>query len=439
MKRFTFIKTIILCGIFFTTLLPIHSFAATAEDVRQQINNVNTQIQTLDKEIKQYQDQIASTNEQKISLANLIKELTLTRAKLIKEKRQTEIKIKATNLAVYELSQDIDIKQQSINRSKESLSKTLRDLNRSDQVNMIEKLLAQDSISTASIEYNNILSINEGVRQHILDIKEEERILQESKNKKVSEQQKLNTLKKSLIQKQTAVDITKKEKDKLLVETKNKESNYKKLLVEQQKKRAAFEKDLRNFESKLQFILNPNLLPTPGSGVLAWPLDNVFITQLFGKTISAKRLYRSGSHSGVDFRASIGTEVKAMADGIVLGSGDTDDYCKGASFGKWVFIKYENGLSSTFGHLSLISATTGQKVKAGDVVALSGNTGYSTAPHLHVTVYASQGVRVATVPSISCNGKTFLMPIAPINAYLDPMLYLPRIALSQIKNHTIRD
>ena len=122
-----------------------------------------------------------------------------------------------------------------------------------------------------------------------------------------------------------------------------------------------------------------------------------------------------------------------MGSGTVIGTGDTDIYCKGASFGKWVFIKYDNGLSSTFGHLSVISSTAGQKVKTGDVVGLSGNTGHSTGPHLHVTVYASQGSDVKTVPSLSCNGKTFIMPIAPVNAYLDPMLYLPKISSNMVK------
>ena len=175
------------------------------------------------------------------------------------------------------------------------------------------------------------------------------------------------------------------------------------------------------------------MLPSEGSGILAWPLDKVFVTQLFGKTVAAKRLYTSGSHSGIDFRASIGTPVKSMGNGVVVGTGDTDVYCKGASFGKWVFIKYDNGLSSTYGHLSVISSKAGQKVSTGDVVALSGNTGHSTAPHLHVTVYASQGADVKTVPSLSCNGKTFTMPIAPVSAYLDPVLYLPKLSASMIK------
>ena len=98
---------------------------------------------------------------------------------------------------------------------------------------------------------------------------------------------------------------------------------------------------------------------------MGWPLDNIYVTQFFGKTVAAKRLYASGSHSGVDFRAAVGTPVKSMANGIVKGAGDTDTTCVGASFGKWIFIEYENGLSSTYGHLSLIKVKSGQKVKRG--------------------------------------------------------------------------
>ena len=124
----------------------------------------------------------------------------------------------------------------------------------------------------------------------------------------------------------------------------------------------------------------------------------------------------------------------AMGSGTVMGTGDTDLACKGASFGKWVFIKYNNGLSSTYGHLSVITAKVGQEVSAGDVVGLSGNTGSSTGPHLHVAVYASDGVKVDTVPSRSCGGKIFTQPIAALNAYLDPALYLPKITKSMVKS-----
>jgi murein DD-endopeptidase MepM/ murein hydrolase activator NlpD len=415
------------------------AIAETAESVNQQIANTNAQIQALDREIKQYQDQISETSQQSNTLANLIKELTLTRTKLTKEKEQTQKQITATGLVIGALSSDIDAQLQAISRSKESLKKMLKDLNQSDSTTMIEQFLSQESLADASREYNNTLTINEEVRKHIDELNIERNALVQSKTKKEDEQGKLTVFKKTLVQKEIAVTAAKKEKDTLLAETKNQESAYKKLLADREKKRDLFEKDLESYEAKLKFILNPNLLPTEGSGVLSWPLDTVFITQLFGKTVAAKRLYVSGSHSGVDFRASVGTPVKSMATGTVIGTGDTDLYCKGASFGKWVFIKYDNGLSSTFGHLSVIQATTNQKVSTGDIVGLSGNTGHSTGPHLHVTVYASQGADVKTVPSLSCSGKTFIMPIASTSAYLDPMSYLPPIAKAKVKNDVMKD
>jgi murein DD-endopeptidase MepM/ murein hydrolase activator NlpD len=116
------------------------------------------------------------------------------------------------------------------------------------------------------------------------------------------------------------------------------------------------------------------------------------LPQAFGKTVAAKRLYVSGSHSGVDFRASVGTPVYAAGDGVVEGVRKSDLTCPRASFGKWVFIRYPNGLATVYAHLSLIKASEGQKVHTGDLVAYSGNTGHSTGPHLHVTVMASNGV-----------------------------------------------
>jgi murein DD-endopeptidase MepM/ murein hydrolase activator NlpD len=129
----------------------------------------------------------------------------------------------------------------------------------------------------------------------------------------------------------------------------------------------------------------------------------------------------------------MGTPVMAMADGKILGTGDTDLTCYGASFGKFVFIQYNNGLSSTFGHLSLIKVKEGNQVKKGSIVGYSGNTGHSTGPHLHVSLYASQAVKMASRASVACGGRTYRLPTAPINAYLDVLAYLPPTVSSMFK------
>jgi len=423
MKKLIFYIIII---IYVVIVFPLKVTALTATEVRNQIEETNKQIEALDKEITFLSNQITQTAEQKKTLNNTIGGLTLTRNKLLKERDQTQKNINKTGLVIKELGNNIETKEESIQNSEEVLKEMLYSLYQTEKYSIIERILSQVKLAEFSREYNNTISINEDVKNYINKLLGQKKELSNSKSQKLDEQEKLTELKKTLIAKETAVLNTKKEKDALLAETKSKEASYQKMLAEQLKRKESFEKSISDYEAQLKFILNPKLLPKEGSGVLSWPLSSILITSLYGP--------RWGSfHYGLDFRAAVGTPVFAMASGTVLGTGDTDVACKGASYGKWVFIKYNNGLSSTFGHLSAISVKSGQEVKAGDIVALSGNTGSSTGPHLHVNVYASSGVNVDTVPSKSCDGKIFTQPIAALSAYLNPILYLPPATKSMYK------
>jgi murein DD-endopeptidase MepM/ murein hydrolase activator NlpD len=423
MKKLIFYSILSVCII---SIFTNRVFALTASEVQNQINDTNIQIEALDKEISKYQSQITETSAQKNTLANIIKELSLTRSKLVTERTQIQKKITATGLVINTLSSDIKDKEKVIDISKKSLGIMIKDLYQNDDIPIVERLLSVENFTAFSREYNDLLTLNQKIKDNITDVSHKKGELLSTKTQKEGEQQNLNALKNNLVQKEQVVAVTKQEKDTLLAQTKNKEVEYQKLLAEKIKKRDAFDKALEDYEAQLKFILNPKLIPKTGSGALSWPLSYILITSPYGE--------RWGKfHYGFDFRAAVGTQVMAMASGVVEGTGDTDIACKGASFGKWVFIRYNNGLSSTYGHLSVISATVGQKVNAGDAVAYSGNTGSSTGPHLHVSVYASTGVKVDTVPSKSCNGKIFTQPIAALSAYLNPGNYLPSISSSMIK------
>lgn len=86
-------------------------------------------------------------------------------------------------------------------------------------------------------------------------------------------------------------------------------------------------------------------------------------------------------HQGQDFAAPVGTPVKSPADGVVI-LADSDLYYEGGS----VFVDHGQGLISVFMHLSEVDVELGDVVKAGDVVAKTGNTGRTTGPHLHWAV-----------------------------------------------------
>ncbi|MEE8575819.1 MAG: M23 family metallopeptidase [candidate division Zixibacteria bacterium] len=88
-------------------------------------------------------------------------------------------------------------------------------------------------------------------------------------------------------------------------------------------------------------------------------------------------------HRGMDVANNSGTQIIATADGRVKSTGTA------GSLGKMVVIDHGYGYSTRYGHLSKALVKRGQKVKRGEVIALMGNTGYSTGPHLHYEVWRS--------------------------------------------------
>ncbi|MFA5095170.1 MAG: peptidoglycan DD-metalloendopeptidase family protein [Candidatus Paceibacterota bacterium] len=409
----------------------VFSYAQTVQELNNKINQRNADIDKLEQEIAQYQTELDSLGQQKDSLNTSLKQLDLTRKKLVANISVTQNKIDKTNLKIQELSLQINDRQGSITNNTDALSLSIKNMNELEQSDILTMILSENGFSLIWNDIDNMATINDTIRETTIKVRQAKSSLEDTKEETTVAKNELVALKGSLADQKKIVDQNTAEKKELLAQTKNNESNYQKLLKDRLAKKDAFEKELNDYESQLKYILNPSLLPK--GGVLSWPLDYVYITQLFGVTKDSKRLYASGSHNGVDFRASVGTPVKAMADGIVLGIGDTDITCPGASFGKFVFIQYNNGLSSTYGHLSLIKVSKGQKVSRGEIVGYSGNTGYSTGPHLHVSVYASDAVKMESRPSQACVGRTYTMPIAPIDGYLDPMYYLPPTTADMFK------
>ena len=396
-------------------------YAQTAEDIRNKISQKDFDIAKLEEEIKAYQVELDGLGKQKASLSRSIQELDLTRKKLVADINVTQKKIDKTNLKIKSLSSDINNKQNTITNNVESIALEIRKTNEFERNGILETLLSESNFTVIWNDIDNMATVSEKIRKDIIKLKQIKGQLESTKKETVSVKNELTMLRSKLSDQQKIVVQNTNEKNKLLKQTKNSEANYQKLLKDQLAKKEAFEKELRNYEAQLQFILDPSKLPS--GGVLSWPLDKIFVTQEFGAKIGPHRTYASG-HSGTDFRAKTPLPVKAMADGIVKGIGDTDTSCPGVSFGKWIFIEYNNGLSSTYGHLSLIVVSEGQKMKRGEVVGYTGGTGRVTGPHLHVSLYASSAVSVQTVPSKSCPGRILKQPIAAINAYLDSMYYL---------------
>lgn len=158
----------------------------------------------------------------------------------------------------------------------------------------------------------------------------------------------------------------------------------------------AFEGDMRAIEATLGISASPEtpfyerfvaannalqerqlMLNSVPSG---YPVEHSKITSHFGPR-KHPILGRRSHHGGVDLRAQKGTPVYATADGVVNRAGATS-----GGLGKRVRLSHSFGFETVYAHLDATEVDKGDYVRQGDLIGYSGNTGRSSAPHLHYEV-----------------------------------------------------
>jgi murein DD-endopeptidase MepM/ murein hydrolase activator NlpD len=112
------------------------------------------------------------------------------------------------------------------------------------------------------------------------------------------------------------------------------------------------------------------------------------ITSKFGYRTDPKTGKQNAFHNGIDLAVPVNTPIKSPMPGVV------DAVTSGGDGGNQVIIKHDNGYKTGYAHLNKVLVKKGDKVKQGDTIGLSGNTGKSTGPHLHLTLTDPSGAKV---------------------------------------------
>jgi len=129
-------------------------------------------------------------------------------------------------------------------------------------------------------------------------------------------------------------------------------------------------------------------------GIFGWSAD-------LSKPVRVKAVAASGwgrpreghVHAGIDIPLPVGTPVYAMGDGVVIRAQATN---AGDAAGIWVGIRHADGLVSRYMHLSRTDVALHQRVRRGQQIGLSGNTGiHSSGPHLHADLKAPESLLTA--------------------------------------------
>jgi murein DD-endopeptidase MepM/ murein hydrolase activator NlpD len=112
-----------------------------------------------------------------------------------------------------------------------------------------------------------------------------------------------------------------------------------------------------------------------GAATMAWPLPvKGFITR------SQERTDRQGEHPGLDIAVPAETQIRAAAAGTVIEAAEDETY------GNFVRIDHGSGIETVYGHASRVLVRKGDQIARGQLIALAGSTGRSSAPHLHFEV-----------------------------------------------------
>lgn len=196
------------------------------------------------------------------------------------------------------------------------------------------------------------------------------------------------------VEKENIEVLTKETKDKKAqVDTKIKEKQQ--MVANLDKQQATLEqkiKDLQKEDAEITNLINQAKVQVTGSstnkvypgtgGKLAYPVPAYAgspYNDVYGyriNPISGKREL----HSGLDMKATYGTDIVAAEDGVVIFSGNKNGY------GKTVIIDHGDGMTTLYAHNSSLVVSKGQQVKRGQVIAKAGSTGYSTGVHAHFEV-----------------------------------------------------
>lgn len=404
----------ILSGSFFMTVM-----AETPDELKAAIEKKRQEEQELGNQIKAVQGALETTAGEKQTLQRELNQIN-------NNVKQLDLGIRYSKTAAEKLTYEIQDTQYTIEESEERIAERKKDI--AEMLRQVQQkdtsegplmsILNGKSLTDTVGEIQALLEFQDKFSQEIRELRgytvELDQHLKTAEEKK--KQKEIET--ESFKNKKVILDQTKQYQQQLLAQTKNKEQIYQSSLAELKKKQDQIDLEIAKLEEAARRNINVGALPKVDTGPLMMPAQGK-LTQGYGSTPFALRTYASKRHNGIDIAAPIGTPIYAASDGRVVGVADQDLYCRKGAYGKFVAITHYNGLTTLYAHLSLWTVSEGQEVKKGDVIGYMGNTGMSTGPHLHFTVYATPTFKIA--PAAKTCG-----PKMPFGGDLNPFDYLAK-------------
>jgi len=371
-------------------LFPVQAIFAQVDEtaLREQISLKEEEIKKLEAEKAVYKQALSQTQSQAKTLKNQISLIESQINQLTVDLKIIKVKISKTEFDIKLHSQEIKEKEKEIQNRKLAMGESMKFLARFENQGLVAMILKSDKLSDVLNSNQYLINLENGLYNNFTILTQDKAELESLVSEEKDLKKDLNDSKSELIVKNNLVQKQKGEKDKLLAETKNKETEYQKMISQVQIKQSEIQSEIFGLEDKLRGQVGG--VPPPRPGALAWPLLGR-ITQGYGPT-SITGFYNDAYkfHNGIDIAAYYGAPIRAALDGVVTASGDNGKY----AYGEWLAVRHNNGLTTLYTHLSAKAASVGQTVSQGQIIGYEGSTGFVTGPHLHFTVYSTNTFKV---------------------------------------------
>ena len=369
--------------------------AAYSDDIQEDIDEASQEIKEAQEEKKQLEKDIEAIEEKKSDVLEYVELLDGKLTELMGRIQRNKADITAAKKKVQALRQEKEQAEADREKQYDIMAERIKYMYENGSSGYLELLFGAESLSELFNRAEYVSRVTEYDNNIVLSYQKVCNKLEKTKKKLEDNLQELEGLRENLKVEEDSVRLMMDKKAvelnkyKVLIQKKNKEAKKQEdilqkheeeleRLLEEQRRRA--EQEARERTEREKRDSSP---PGQAKQGYRWPLPvSGTITSYFGYR-NAPTAGASTYHKGIDISVPIGTSVLAAKSGIVV----TASYS--ASAGNYIALYHGDGVYSYYMHCSSLVAGVGEEVSAGQKVALSGNTGISTGPHLHFAIYAN--------------------------------------------------
>lgn len=366
--------------------VPQTALAESLEELRQDLQEKKEGLKATEERIRKFREDIQLKKKEARTLNDQIEILEDNVEALELEIGRTVQEIDTTQAEIDAVQEEINEKEAEIGHLKSLLAEYIRALHDLDQQSGVTVFLKYQTFSEAINEAATISELqNRG--QQTLEAIQRLRDELEAKRRDLEDfRETLEALKGRQESQQRTLSVQRSSKQRILDLTNAQEVQYQSLLKEAQAAHQAAEAEIKKLDAAIREELRRQGIGNlPSVGIMDWPVTAIFGISCGFHCGGYPYAYLIGPHSGIDIPTSLGTPIKAPADGYVARVHDS-----GNNNYSYLLVLHGDDISTVYGHVSGFAVSEGETVTRGQVIAYTGGVGHgaglSTGPHLHFEV-----------------------------------------------------